>query len=253
MKLISLDLLMAHVLRRRMANIVSWDLETSNLNANIGFIICGGWKTLGRKVTMRSIDNYPLFKYDPTDDSEIVEHLREDLAKADMWVTWFGTHFDIPYMQSKLLEHGMKPLPEVPHVDGWKIARYKLKLTSNRLATVTGFLGLEDKTKVDFKVWRRAAAGHRPSIKYIKEHCKIDCDVLEDVYEKIKPFCTTHPNVAIMDGKPRDRCTVCGVAGKLVKQGFRITKLYRAQRYQCGACGTWASGRLKKVEGAGLE
>lgn len=232
---------------KKQPRIILWDLETSNLSANFGYILCAGWKALGEKKThVIKITDFPLFKKDPTNDKEVAKAMREVLTEADGWVTWYGSKFDEPYLNSRLMNHGLHPCPPMgrAHIDGWRIARYKMKLNSNRLATVTRFLGMEDKTALDGPTWIKAQAGHKPSLKYVYDHCYQDVRVLEQVYEKIKPLHATHFNVNLVTGS--DGCPKCG-STKLHKRGWAYAASRKRQRFQCQKCGGWSQGKPEKV------
>ena len=223
-----------------------FDIECTNLNANFGYVLCVAWKWLGeKKIHLVSITDFDLFDSDCTNDRLVVREAAKEIAKADMWVTWYGQRFDVPYLQTKLLQHGMKPLPPIPHVDGWRIARYKMKLHSNRLASVSDFLGIEEKTPLKGPTWIKAAAGHKHSIKYVERHCKQDVLVLEQAYEALRPLCTTHPNMSL--ATDRQSCPVCST-GKLIKRGFTIARTRKYQRWQCTDCGAWSKSSQAEPE-----
>jgi uncharacterized protein YprB with RNaseH-like and TPR domain len=230
------------------AKICLFDIECTNLNANFGYILCVGYKWFGEKKNhIISITDSPTWDTDPTNDKWVVSETAKVLNQADILVGWYSSKFDFPYLQSKLLMHGLKPMPPIPHVDGWRISRYKMKLTSNRLATVTSFFGLEDKTPLNGPIWIKAAAGHKPSINYVIRHCRQDVEVLEQVYNKIRPLCTTHPNVSIaLDDT--SGCPICG-SSRVHKRGFSIARTCKRQRYQCMDCGGWSSGKPIAIAG----
>lgn len=227
------------VAARKKAKIVLWDLETTNLKGNYGYILCGATKLVGEKqIKCWSIADSSTFSDDPTNDKEICKAILESLEDADMWVAHFGKWFDRPMMNTRLLGHGLPPLPPIPLIDTWKIAKDNLRLNSNRLATIAAWAGLEEKTPLSGPIWIKAMAGHRPSIKYVIKHCKQDVVVLEQVYEKIKCLSTTHPNVNLVDGR-ENSCPICGEAN-LHKRGFQWARTRRYQRYQCQKCGGWS-------------
>lgn len=235
--------------------ILLWDIEASKLEADFGHIFCIGYEWLGEnKVHIISLDQFPRLKKHPADDRYVVEAFSKVLASADMQVTWFGTYFDIPYLQSRILQHGLKPLRPVPHVDGWYIARKKLKLHSNRLASVSAFLGLEDKTSILQGHWRDAAWGHRPSLKYVVDHCRQDIVVLRQAYLKLRPLVTTHPNLRLTDpvAPDSDGCPVCGSKKARRKNVYRIQRTKRSEQYQCGDCGAWFEAKGESVTGEGF-
>jgi uncharacterized protein YprB with RNaseH-like and TPR domain len=224
------------------AKVLILDIECTNLSSNFGYVLCVGYKKLDDpKTHIISITDYPEFSKNPTNDYYVIRDAAKVLSEADMWVGHYSSRFDIPYIQSRLLYHNLPLLPNVQHVDTWRIARYKMKLNSNRLASITGFFGFEEKTPLTGPIWVRAAAGHKPSIKYVEGHCKQDVIVLEQVYKKIRPLCSTHPSVALMDGEAFG-CPNCGNT-KVQKRGTYLSRLHRFQRFYCPKCGTWSRGR----------
>lgn len=217
--------------------IVAWDLETSNLRANVGCILCMGYQAVGQqRPKVISAADFPLYDTDPTNDREVVKAARKVLADADAWLTWYGARFDVPFFNTRLLFHRLPPLPPITHIDAWRTARYKMKLTSNRLKTVSEFLDIEEKTPILFKHWLRAMAGHRPSLRYIEKHCRQDITVLIQAYERLKPWIEKHPNQNLYDGLG---CPTCGSA-RMVKRGEHVSLTRTYQRFQCMACGAWS-------------
>lgn len=249
-----------------MARIVAWDLECSNLNANFGHLICGGMKDIGKGgVFVRSLTDYDDFKSTRPNDKRLAKELRDKLSEADVWVTWYGLRFDVPFLNTRLLYHGLDPLPPIPHVDGWRVARYQMRLNSNRLETVSNFLGIAEKTPLKGPTWEYASAGDEASIRYVIKHCKQDVIVLEQAYQRLLPFISGHPNVALAGGEvtlgagqggrtPQGRgaisaaaanrratCPKCG-SSRIQARGWSIARSRRSRRYQCQGCGGWSTG-----------
>jgi uncharacterized protein YprB with RNaseH-like and TPR domain len=221
--------------------IISWDLECTSLKASFGYLLCFGYKVLGEDEThVISIADFKKHKKDPTNDHLVVKAAAKVLSDADMWITWNGKRFDVPFITTRLLFHGEKPLPRVPHLDGLQISRKHLRMHSNRLDAVSVFFNLQRKTPLNGPEWIRAAAGHKPSIEYIIEHCRQDVVVLEEVYNILRPLAALHPNVAQMAGKTF-ACPVCG-SKKVQKRGLHRNRVCARQRYQCTKCGAWSSG-----------
>lgn len=208
------------------------------------------WKKLGQKtVNVRSVADYAAYKKDPTDDKQLLEEVRDVLSDAGAWVTWYGQGFDQKFVNSRLTLHGLSPLPPVPHIDGWRIAREKLLLHSNRLASVSSFLGIEEKTPLSGPIWVKAGAGNQTALNYVIKHCKQDVVVLEQAYERIKHLATSGPNIAVITGNSgADSCPRCGVEGRLQRRGSRIASAVKYQRFQCQACGAWSHGRPERIK-----
>lgn len=230
-------------------NILSWDLETAALNADYGIILCAGSKVVGKgKPEVISLLQYT-GKTILDKERKLLIDFSETLMEADCWLTWFGTWFDVPFVQSRLLYHGLPTLPpQFPHIDGWKTAKKRLRLRNNRLRTVQEFLGLEqEKDAVLGPIWIKALAGDHQAFNYIVEHCRKDVVVLEQAYERLRPLLVDHPAKSLLD--PHAQCPVCGSA-KLQKRGFHLTRTRKYQRFCCQQCGSWskANHAVAKVE-----
>ena len=162
-------------------NFVFFDIETGNLNAPFSRII--GACVLDRDD--RDIDQYLSFKT----DNSLVKKLRNRLEEADYVVTYYGTGFDIPYLNTRLLLAGERPLKAIRHIDLYYTARNSLKLHSNRLATVCDTLfGATKKTQILPAVWEKALRGDKAALKYVIEHCVADVEELERVFDALVGF-----------------------------------------------------------------
>lgn len=227
--------------------ILSWDLECSGLNADFGIILCAGFKEVGKG----KAEVYNILDYSEGGDliraeRRLLKDISTRLLDCDVWLTHYGTWFDVPFVNSRLLYHKLPVLPaNFSHLDTWKISRNRLKLRSNRLVTISEFLGTDEhKNAIKPEQWIRAMGGHIPSMNYIVEHCRRDVVVLEEVYNRLRPLVLDHPNRGLIDG--RGGCGICG-ADKLQKRGFHVTRTRKYQRYQCSSCGGWSKG-TKPVE-----
>jgi hypothetical protein len=182
-------------------------------------------------------------------EKKLLIDVSKRLLDCDVWLTHFGTWYDIPFVNTRLLYHKLPTLPQYAHIDTWRTARKALKLRNNRLITISEFLGTEDeKNAIKPEQWLRALGGHKPSLAYIIEHCRRDVLVLEEAYERLRPLVTDHPNKGIIDGQ--GGCGVCGSA-RLQKRGFYITRTRKYQRFQCSDCGAWSKGSKPVATGGG--
>lgn len=227
------------------AAILFYDIETSGLKGDFGHCFCMGYKFLGdtqaKIVSVLDVAKpcKSCHRVDTAEDALLMKRVWTVLAAADIWVGWYSKGFDWKFLNTRILDAGLPPLPDVAHIDLYYTAKHKLALSSNRLANVQDFLQLPTtKTPLTKRVWRRAQAGHVEDISYIIEHCLADVNVLEEAYMKLRPYVKTHPRVA---GK--DRCRVCG--GIYYSKGLRVTTTLGPRRRlecrDCGACETRAA------------
>lgn len=166
------------------------DIEVSNLKANMGVIYSYAIKERGSdKVYGRVITKKELFSKDM--DKKLVRELVADLDKFDKVVTYYGTGFDLPYIRSRAVYHGIL-FPEygqLAHDDLYYIIRNKFKLTRNSLKVACEYLlGETDKTVVEWIHWMRAMQGHKKSLDYIWEHNVYDVLDTEKLWERVINF-----------------------------------------------------------------
>ena len=220
-----------------MTKILSWDLETSSLNADYGVILCAGFKTVGTgKAKVLSVADYT-GKDILEREKKLLKDISIELLDSDIWLTWYGTYFDIPFVNSRLLYHRLPVLPATyPHIDGWKVSRNRLKLRNNRLKTVQEFLGTEtEKDSVLGPIWIKAMNGDHKALQYVINHCFKDIKALEEVYVLLRPLIIDHP------WNGNGACGTCGES-KLQKRGIHLTRTRKYQRFQCMSCGSWSKG-----------
>lgn len=166
------------------------DGEMSNLDANFGRIYCFCIKPLGGDIiTLKEGDFKRRF---PGDDKLLALAIMRTLEEYDLWIGWYTSRFDIPFLQTRLVINKCPPLPKRFHIDMWYQARFKLKLHSNRLDAVADSLNVKHKkTKLLPDIWRRAQAGDKKALSYIVTHCQRDVETLEDVYNRLVKYVDT--------------------------------------------------------------
>jgi len=225
--------------------ILVWDIETSDLQADIGHIISIGYMWLGdKKPKLLSIIDYPGKRIN--DDSQLIAEFSKVYEEADVTVAHFGEYFDLAFIQTRRLIHGMQPLARIPLVDTWRIAKKRLKFGSNRLERILEVLGCPySKSPVKLSVWSLARCGDKNAIKYIVEHNRLDVLVLAWVYEKLRPYWSSHPS--LYRGNNEKQCPLCG-SEHIVFKGRYLAQTKVFQRLKCVKCGNnWKGKMIQEV------
>ena len=217
-----------------------WDIEATNLNADFGYCLAIAVMELGKtKPDVFTIRDYPSFKGDPTNDKGLVKEVSDILINSGAWINWYGQRYDVPYVNSRLVNHGLGVMPPVPNIDLWRVCREKLKLHSNRLASAAAFLGIEEKTRLSGPIWIKAGAGDKGALKYVEDHARQDVVVLAQAFEKMRPLITTGPSLCLLSGgSPGRNCTICS-STRLQKRGIRVASSNTYHRVECQDCGKW--------------
>lgn len=160
------------------------------------------------------------------------------LDKADAVVHYNGAAFDVPTLNKEFLERGMKPPAPYKEIDLLRTVRKRFKLPSNKLSYVAKHLGLEGKLEhKGFSLWEGCMKGDPESWETMREYNIRDVKLLEEVYDRLKPWIPNHANFSAHTGE--HCCPNCG-STDLVRRGMYLTGNRMYQRYQCKDCGAWS-------------
>jgi uncharacterized protein YprB with RNaseH-like and TPR domain len=165
------------------------DIETSNLKANFGVMLC--WCIGDEKGKI--YEDYMTHKdvASGKEDTRITENCIATMLKFDRLVGHYSTYFDIPFIRTRALIQGLKfpPIGSIYHTDVWKMARSKLCLHSNRQDVVAESLqGKTVKTRISHPAWREAMMGNEKAAQLVLDHCRKDIVDLKKNFDALLPF-----------------------------------------------------------------
>jgi len=220
-------------------NIIKFEQES--------YMLCFTAKWLGSKeVITFGLDDFPAYKKDKKNDSELVKKLWELLDEADIVVAHNGDSFDIKKTNARFLMNGLGPPSPFRSIDTKKVAKKYFLLNSNKLDDIGKNLNVGKKLSTGgFKLWLGCMDGNETCWKKMKKYNKQDVVLLEDVYLKLRPWINPHPNVGINICK--HSCNNCG-GSRLQRRGFSYSRQVKYQRFQCTSCGAWKQGPVEKDE-----
>jgi uncharacterized protein YprB with RNaseH-like and TPR domain len=166
------------------------DIETSNLKANFGIVLC--WCILDEDGDL--CEDY-LTQDDVLsgyEDRRIVSNCVDAMCNFDRIIGHYSTYFDVPFLRTRALIHHL-PFPEqgtIYHTDVWKMAKHSLCLHSNRQDVIAESLyGKTQKTRISHPAWRQAMLGDEKAAREVLNHCEKDVLDLKRNYETLKPYC----------------------------------------------------------------
>lgn len=226
------------------AKILIWDIETRGLQADYGSIFCIGWKWYGEKtVHVKSIHDLPGKHL--LDDTELVKWFIEEVwNKADIAVGWYSSGHDEPFLRTRAIIHGLEAPKTVTTLDLWGKVWKRFKFSKNSLDNVTRHLKLGNKWYNPPEDFEKVLYGDKSAMKRIVKHCRVDVEITEEAYERLKPYILTHPRVTHDAWK----CRVC--AGEnLQRRGYKFSANKGKQiQVRCNDCGAWDAKRIKELE-----
>ncbi len=173
-----------------------------------------------------------------TSHKRMLKRMYKLLSEADVVVHYNGTKFDIPTLNKEFVKVGMTPPAPFKQIDLLRTVRNQFRFPSNKLDYVAKALGLGGKKHhKGHELWIGCMNNDPESWDMMAEYNVRDVELLEMLYEKLKPWIKGHPNVGLYT----DAGMVCPTCGSdhVHKRGFAYSSTRKYQRYQCKDCGTW--------------
>lgn len=172
------------------------------------------------------------------DDERIVKSLAKLIREADVVVAHNGDRFDLPNVNKRLMLLGLEPLGPTQTIDTLKLAKKNFKLEMNRLDYLAREMGLGRKIKTDFDLWKNCYVGDVSALKEMEEYNKHDVVILQQVFERMKPYVQRLTRMAEAEHDHQFLCTNCGAEGRsnFQARGFYRTQASTFRKYQCQSC-----------------
>lgn len=227
------------------AAITAFDIEATGLKADFAFLLCVAFGDVGKKkVELLSLSQYG-DKNPLTYEEDLVNDVAKKMQDIDILLSYYGKGYDIPFLNSKMLEYQLPPLPNTPHIDVYWTAKSNFSLSRKSMQNVAYFTrAAHEKSGVEGRLWKSAMAGDPKALRAIEVHNIADIHVLRDVYTELRPYVRTHPYVNRQD---LGACRFCGIAA-LQKRGLYVTHLRSdQQRVMCSNCGAWDKRAIEKL------
>jgi DNA polymerase elongation subunit (family B) len=200
--------------------------------------ICFGAKFLAEK----KVHFYSEYQHGP---EAMVLAAHALLNEADIVMHYNGDNFDLPRLNTEFVLLGLTPPAPYKSIDLLKVVRANFAFTSNKLAYISERLGLAGKVKHEgHSLWVKCLAGDPKAWALMKKYNVQDVRLLEEIYELLKPWISSHPHVGLYTGDD-DVCPNCGSAERQ-RRGFAHTNLGKFQRFWCTACGTWSRANRRE-------
>lgn len=201
------------------------------------YVVSASWKELGVPGVhaVSTLDDPKRFAKNPHDDLHVIKTLHKVLAEADVIVGHNSDKYDLPFVEGRILIHGLDPLPPITKIDTLKAARDRFLLNANNLNYLGKVLGVGRKIHTDNELWLRVLRGEKAAIREMVTYNKQDVLLLERVFLKLQPYIANHVNRHLYGGTGCPRCGSHKVQSRGVHRA--ITQVY--QRFQCQNCSGW--------------
>jgi DNA polymerase elongation subunit (family B) len=180
-------------------------------------------------------------------DKKIVKSLVKLLDEADIVIAHNGKKFDLGTVKGRAVAHGITPPSPYKVVDTLLSARKEFNIDSNSLEYLAKYWKCTPKDShkkfPGFELWLECLKGNEDAWEEMREYNIQDVETLEEIYIKMRPYISDHPNIAIYNESETPQCVACG-SEDLHKRGTMplVSGVY--QRYVCLDCGKWSRDKI---------
>ena len=157
-----------------------FDIESTGLNGDYNSILT---------ISIRPFDSSPRFKSvtQAGDDRALVAWARDELAKFDCWVSYYGKGFDVPMIQSRLLVNRLKPLVKKHHVDMYFHMNAHLNTSRRSQAHRLRWLNVDQqKMSLSPSEWNLVLRNPKRGLRVMERRCNSDTAGLQGLYKRFK-------------------------------------------------------------------
>lgn len=172
-------------------------------------------------------------------DKKMLQDFIKIMNSADEVVGHNSENFDIKWIRTRCIFHGIEMFPNYGSLDTLKKSRGRFRFNSNRLDYINKYLGGKGKVSTGFGLWVAVMQNDEDALAKMVRYCKNDVKILEDVYHKLAPYITNHVHHGVINGKPKHSCPECGSFNcSLSKRRVTASGIIKVQ-LQCQDCGKY--------------
>lgn len=154
--------------------------------------------------------HYLTWDKNQNDKKAVIEFLKVAIT-ADELVGHNGDRFDLVWIRTRAVFHGIPMPPKFQTIDTLKMARNLFRFNSNRLDYLGQFLGLGKKIHTGYDLWKdillhKSEKAMNKMVKY----CKGDVLLLEAIFKRLQTYIPAKTHYGVMIGKDKRTCPECG-------------------------------------------
>jgi hypothetical protein len=144
-------------------------------------------------------------------DKEMIKAFVKLMEQADEIVAHNGDRFDLKWIRTRALLHGIEVMPSPKTIDTLKWAKKQFNFNSNKLNYIAQYLKLGAKMDTGgLDLWKDIVfRKDQKALDKMVAYCKQDVILLEQVFNKLNPYTQSQHNYAVQHGGEKYECPEC--------------------------------------------
>jgi DNA polymerase elongation subunit (family B) len=170
-------------------------------------------------------------------DKKMLLKFIEIANNADEMVGHNGDRFDLAWIRTRCLFHRINVFPVYTTIDTLKLSRSKFKFNSNKLDYIAKYLGMGEKIKTEFGLWKAIVLNKdKEAMAKMVKYCQQDVRLLEKVYKELSTHIFAKTHYGVIFGEDRGSCPECG-SDEIVRMCNRVSATgVKKIQFQCRTC-----------------
>jgi len=171
-------------------------------------------------------------------EKEMLKEFVKILGDADEIVAHNGDRFDLPFIRTRCLAHGVLMFPTYRSLDTLKKSRGNFLFASNKLDYLGQFTGVGGKREHEgFEMWVKIVEENdTEALENMIAYCERDVAMLEDFYFIISPFITHNNNFASLTGGEKWECPECASSDVKMYRTYSTPIGTIRREMKCNSC-----------------
>lgn len=174
-------------------------------------------------------------------DRSILGGIWDLFEQADIVIAHNAQKFDVRKLKSRWILNDFKPPAPYQVIDTLKESRKHFAHSSHKLDFLQMKFRQTRKIPTNYELWQRCVNHDADALVEMQTYNKQDVFALEELYLKIRPWITSHPNLGVYDLGDAV-CAYCG-HGEFEWVGHYYTPAGRYRTKRCKSCGGFSRER----------
>ncbi len=147
-------------------------------------VICVAWKWEHSGETH-------CIEWEHGNDKKVLQTISKVISECDEIIGHNLAEYDVKFLRGRALYHNINFPAKLNVTDTYKKCKELFRLNSNRLDYIGRYLMTGSKSHTEFQMWKDIVENnqnYRSSLNKMKEYCKNDVNILQDIYHRIKKY-----------------------------------------------------------------